>query len=48
MNNLHFKTVQLKSCLTLKTTICQAKNLHDPVIKQAKYKLKKSHSKDFF
>ena len=31
-----------------KQKICQAKNLHDLFIKQAKYKLKKSHSKDFF
>ena len=48
MKNLYFKVVILESCLTLKTTIFQAKKLHDPFIKQAKYKLKGSHSKDFF
>ena len=48
MNNLYFITVLLKSYLTLKTTICQVQNLHNPFLKQAKCKLKKSHSKNFF
>ena len=48
MNNLFFKIVLLKSYLTLKITICQVQSYMIPFLKQAKHKLKKSHSKDVF
>ena len=47
MNNLCFKTVPLKSYLTLKIKICQVQTYMIPFLKQAKYKLKKPHGKDF-
>ena len=36
------------SSLLIKITIRQVKNLHDPFLKQTKYKLRKYYSKDFF